>query len=201
MIESYRSKLAKEQHSRAKIKKSLYQQYYADEETPKYSEFMKKKSPLDDRLVKYTVSFEVDYESRKNKFKVSTVNFTVIAIRGQENINSIYSNTREAFINSIGTKTSGGFSSGFKATLLSDYSEPKIKIDVTEEKYEPSTTEEYDMRGLEKVDVTEKDISRENLYNNLLVNKGVFVVDKELRFNISNKSSKSTTKINLRDYF
>jgi len=105
------SNAVKQRHQVAKFQQQLYVNKFGEHSLKanglRYSDFLKNKTPLENQIVVYDVSFQISYSGNSESLISNMATFKVIGFRGNET--QIKSNTMEMVLDSKGKVTRENF--------------------------------------------------------------------------------------------
>lgn len=111
-----RSQFMSNRHKESKAMFSYYKENIGTD--VKYSDFLKRDTPLDDEIVSYEVSYQLTYSGESDEIKSTPYTFVVYGRRGQES--DIESRTMKMIIDSRGVVTDENFNTGITEKLEKD---------------------------------------------------------------------------------
>lgn len=183
-----RKKYMQELHERAKLRKELYKEVYPDKKMPSYSKFLSNDNPIDSEIEIYEVSFQLDYSSSSNVFKMAEAEtFLVYSLKSPEAKNRIYESTKSAVLDMKGKTTGSGLNLGTKSYFEQNDQFLNIRLD--------------ESRGKERL--WDKNLIDSATYQQLK-NGGLAVEGLDANVQLKNKdkgSSSFSTQLDLRHFY
>lgn len=165
-------------HERARAQRDIFKNQFPDMQTPSYSEFLKRDTPVTRNIVVYDVSFQVNYKGEYEHFILDKQTFKVFGLAKQEH--DIKNRAINMVQTSKGTSSKNMFSPETSVMLDS-----QLKVDVY-----PRGIEKSENMFLDK-NVDAKDLKQEvEELKTLSFNKYV-VRDLDKTFKFKNKKGRT----------
>ncbi|MFW6282486.1 MAG: hypothetical protein ACOC1P_00330 [Minisyncoccales bacterium] len=135
-----RSESLKKHHAQAKTKYELYKQFVGSKGVS-YQDFRADKTPLENQVVAYDVSFQASYRGNVGGIFIALKTFTVFGLRGDEE--NIQQKTMEMVVTSRGKSTSAMFNPGL-ADAVEGNLDVKVKPRGMEQSEKKPRIDEYE---------------------------------------------------------
>jgi hypothetical protein len=164
-----RRSFMQERHNQAKAQRQFFKENFKDQPLPKYSDFLKNETPLEQKIVSYDVSFQVSYRGTSDAFESTPKTFKVFGFVGQEA--EIEKRTMNMVLDSKGQMTKANF--------------PSSTLEMIEKNTDVKVSQGIKPRGMEK---SYDRVSRKQASE--VMSKGFYVESLDDSFKFKNKKDR-----------